>query len=181
MTNKSMMKIFLICVLAVAVVQVYTSRAAATEPSNSTPAVVGSPKRPPREFFGLRLGMSQESVRSRLRRIAKQQKEEREEEEGGEQEVWILKRDARFNYLLVKFNKEHRLNWMTIVAHPKLVRYADIASLEMATKATDGINYSYKWKVEASKQQPGYLIIARGSSDEFLTSYSVYLTRQVTR
>lgn len=177
MTNKSMMKIFLLCILAVAVVAADTSRTTATESSNSTPAATGSPKRPPREFFGLRLGMSEETVRGRLRRIAKQEKEEREEEEGGEQEVWIFKRDARFNYVLVKFNKEHRLNWMTVVAHPKLVRYADIASLELATKATDGINFSYKWKVEASKQQPGYLIIARGSSEEFLTSYSVYPTR----
>jgi hypothetical protein len=34
----------------------------------------------------------------------------------------------------------------------------------------DGMNFSFKWKVEKSNQQPGYLIIARGSSDEFLTS-----------
>jgi hypothetical protein len=141
-----------------------------------TAGVAAGTKSPPREFFGLRLGMSEEAVRSRLRKIA-QQKEEKEREEGGEQEVWILKRDANFNYLLVKFTAEHRLNWMTIVAHPNRVRYADLASLELATKATDGINFSYKWKVEATRQQPGYLIIARGSSDEFLTSYSVYPTR----
>jgi hypothetical protein len=170
------MKIFLLCILAA--VQVYATPATrATEVTSAPEPKVAPAKQPPREFFGLRLGMTEEAVRSRLRRIAKQQKEEREEEEGGEQEVWILKRDSKFNYLLVKFNKEHRLNWMTIVAHPKLVRYADLASLELATKATDGINYSYKWKVETTKQQPGYLIIARGSSDEFLTSFSVYPTR----
>jgi hypothetical protein len=177
MILRSLDKVSLLCILAAVFVHADTSRTTATELSHSTPAVAVSPRQPPREFFGLRLGMSEETVRSRLRRIAKQQKEEREEEEGGEQEVWIFKRDAKYNYLLVKFNKEHRLNWMTVVAHPKLVSYADIASVELATKATDGINYSYKWKVEASKQQPGYLIIARGSSDEFLTSYSVYPTR----
>jgi hypothetical protein len=143
----------------------------------TTAATESSRNQPPREFFRLRLGMGEEAVRRRLRKIATQQKEEREEEEGGEQEVWILKRDTKFNYLLVKFNKEHRLNWMTVVAHPKLVRYADLASIELATKATDGINFSYKWKVEKTAQQPGYLIIARGSSEEFLTSYSVYPTR----
>lgn len=169
------MKSFLLCILVT--VSVYAAPAT-TRATGATAATIQAPaKQPPREFFGLRLGMSEEAVRSRLRKIAKQQKEEREEEEGGEQEVWILKRDTKFNYLLVKFNKEHRLNWMTVVAHPKLVRYADLAGLELATKATDGINYSYKWKVETSKQQPGYLIIARGSSDEFLTSYSVYPTR----
>jgi cell division protein FtsL len=175
------MKTCFLCILAAVVVCATPVINRVTEPSNSHQATAAakqsSGKQSPHEFFALRLGMSEEAVRSRLRKIAKQQKEEREEEEGGEQEVWILKRDAKFNYLLVKFNKEHRLNWMTVVAHPKLVRYADLAGLELATKATDGINYSYKWKVETSKQQPGYLIIARGSSDEFLTSYSVYPTR----
>jgi hypothetical protein len=175
------MKIFLLCMLAAVSVYATAVSARGVEASNVHPTVASakesSTKQPPREFFGLRLGMSEEAVRSRLRKIAKQQKEEREEEEGGEQEVWILKRDSKFNYLLVKFNKEHRLNWMTVVAHPKVVRYADLASLDLATKATDGINYSYKWKVEKTAQQPGYLIIARGSSNEFLTSYSVYPTR----
>jgi hypothetical protein len=169
------MKIFLLCILAA--LPVYAAPAT-TRATGATAATIQAPgKQPPREFFGLRLGMTEEAVRSRLRKIAKQQKEEREEEEGGEQEVWILKRDSKFNYLLVKFNKEHRLNWMTVVAHPKVVRYADLASLDLAIKATDGISYSYKWKVENTAQQPGYLIIARGSSDQFLTSYSVYPTR----
>ena len=136
------------------------------------------PKKPPREVFGLTLGMTEESVHRRMRKIATQQKEEKEEEEGGEQEVWILKRDTKFNYLLTKFNREHRLMFVTAVAHPNRVRYSDIANVDEAIKATDGINYSYKWKVEPIKQQRGYLLIARGSSPEFLTSYSLYYTRQ---
>ena len=139
-----------------------------------------APKQLPREFFGLQLGMNEEVAHRRLRRIAtpdKDRHEGKEAEESGEQEVWILRRDAKFKYLLIKFNKEHHLSWMTIVAHPKRVRYADIASLAQATKATDGINFSYKWKVEANKQQPALLIIARGSSADFLTSYSVYASR----
>jgi len=139
--------------------------------------VVCAAREPPREFFGLRLGMNEETVHRRLRKIAKQQKEENEGEEDGEQEVWIIKRDSRFNYLLTKFNSEHRLTWVTIVVHPNRVRYTDIASLKSATKATEGRNYSYKWKVTATKQQPAFLIIARGSSPQFLTSYSVYLSR----
>ena len=134
-------------------------------------------QKPTREVFGLRLGMSEEAVHERLRKIARQQKEEKEEEEGGEQEVWILRPDAKFNYLLTRFNEEHRLILLTVVAQPQQVRYADVASLNDATKATDGLNYSYKWKVAATKQQPAFLIIARGSEAEFLTSYSLYLAR----
>jgi hypothetical protein len=134
-------------------------------------------KGPPREVFGLRLGISEQAAHKRLRKIATQQKEEREEAEGGEQEVWILKGDAKFNYLLTRFDREHRLILITAVAHPQQVRYADIASLDDATKATDGINYSYKWKVEPGKRERPLILIARGSSPEFLTSYSLYFTR----
>jgi hypothetical protein len=174
-----MMKILFISILVVAAYAAPGSPRAngVSKAAEVTATANGGSKQPPREFFGLLLGMNEESVRSRLRKIATQQKEEREGEEGGEQEVWILKRDAKYNYLLVKFTKEHRLNWITVVAHPKRVRYSDLAPVDSATKATDGINFSYKWKVETTRQQPGYLIIARGSSDEFLTSYSVYFTR----
>src|SRR6266480_1972945 len=114
----------------------------------------------------LRLGMSEEVVHRLMRRVAIQDTEGKEAKEGGEREVWILKRDSRFKYLLTQFNKEHRLSWLTVVAHPRRVRYSHVASLKLATKATDGSNHSYKWKVEASKQQPALLIIARGSRPE---------------
>jgi hypothetical protein len=133
--------------------------------------------KPSREVFGLRLGMSEESVHKRMRKIATQQKEEREEEEGGEQEVWILKKDARYNYLLTKFNREHRLILVTAVAHPNRVRYSDLGETKDATVATDGMNYSYKWKITAQGKERAALLIARGSSAEFLTSYSLYFSR----
>jgi hypothetical protein len=132
---------------------------------------------PSREVFGLRLGMGEEAVHKRMRRIATQQKEEREEEEGGEQEVWILKKDSRYNYLLTKFSHEHRLIFVTVVAHPGRIRYSDLGEAKDATIATDGINYSYKWKIPAQGKESAVLLIARGSNAEFLTSYSVYRSR----
>jgi hypothetical protein len=133
--------------------------------------------KPLREVFGLRLGISEESVHKRMRGIATQQKEEREEEEGSEQEVWILKKDARYNYLLTKFSREHRLILVTVVAHPNLVRYSDLGETKDAAVATDGINYSYKWKIPAQGKERAVLLIARGSNAEFLNSYSLYLSR----
>jgi hypothetical protein len=133
--------------------------------------------KPSREVFGLRLGMSEEAVHKRLRKIATQKKEEREEEEGGEQEVWILKKDASYNYLLTKFSREHRLILVTAVAHPNRVRYSDLGETKDATLATDGMNYSYKWKIAAQGKERAVLLIARGSSAEFLTSYSLYFSR----
>jgi hypothetical protein len=145
--------------------------------SLATQTVAAGAQRAPQPPFGLRLGMSEEAARERLRKVATQQKEERKEEEGGEQEVWILKRDAKFNYLIAKFSREHLLILITVVARPQQVRYGDVADLNTAAKASDGQNYSYKWKVEPGKGGRAYVINARGSSPEFLTSYSVYFVR----
>lgn len=139
--------------------------------------IQAAPAKLSREVFGLRLGMSEEAVHKHMRKIATQQKEEREEEEGGEQEVWILKKDARYNYLLTKFSHEHRLILVTAVAHPSRVRYSDLGETKDATVATDGMNYSYKWKIPAQGKERAVLLIARGSSAEFLTSYSLYFSR----
>ena len=135
------------------------------------------PAKPSREAFGLRLGMKEEAVHKRMRRIATQQKEEREEEEGGEQEVWVLKKDSRYNYLLTKFSREHRLIFVTVVAHPNRVRYTDLGETKDATVATDGINYSYKWKIPGGKDERAVLLIARGSNADFLNSYSLYFSK----
>lgn len=133
--------------------------------------------KPSREAFGLRLGMNEETVHKRMRRIATQQKEEREEEEGGEQEVWVLKNDSRHKYLLTKFSREHRLIVVTVVAHPSRVRYSELGETKDATVATDGMNYSYKWKIAAQGKERAVVLIARGSNAEFLNSYSLYLSR----
>lgn len=139
--------------------------------------VTASAQRAPSLPFGLQLGMSEESAHQQLKKIASQQKAERDEEEGGEQEVWILKSDAKFSYVIAKFSREHRLILITAVARPLQVRYGDVGSLNTAAKASDGKNYSYKWKVEPGKHAQAYVINARGSSPEFLTSYSVYYVR----
>ncbi len=132
----------------------------------------------PKTFFGLQLGMNEELAHERLKRIATQEKEEKEEEEGGEQEVWVLKRDKRFNYLIARFDREHRLVLLTVVARPQRVKYGEVANLKLAAKATDGTNYSFKWKVDPGKNGRPFTINARGNSPEFLNSYSVYYTSQ---
>jgi len=142
----------------------------------TTQCVSAVAKDAPGRSFGLRLDMTEEAVHERLRKIATQEKEEKEKEEGGEQEVWILKRDAKYSYLIVRFSSEHRLILITVVARPQRVRYSEIGRLKDAAKATDGQNYSYKWKVEPGNGARGYMVTARGSHPEFLTSYSVYFT-----
>jgi hypothetical protein len=137
-------------------------------------SVEGAPKNPPGGFFGVRLGMSEESVHRLLRKVATQKKEEREAEGEGEQEVWILKRDSQFDYLLVRFDRQHQLWLITVVARKDArVRYSDLAELDGAKHTSDGRNQTYQWKVPTKGKQTGYLAIARGSDPEVLTSFSI--------
>ncbi|HKP45004.1 MAG TPA: hypothetical protein VJT50_00265 [Pyrinomonadaceae bacterium] len=133
--------------------------------------------KPARQAFGLRIGMNEESVHKRMRRIATQQKEEREEEEGGEQEVWVLKQSAQYRYVLTKFSRDHKLILITVMAQRNQVKYSDLGDVKTATVASDGINYSYKWKLPAQGKETALMVIARGSNTDFLTSYSIYASR----
>jgi hypothetical protein len=133
----------------------------------------------PRNLLGLQIGMSEDEVRGKLRKIGKQQKEEKERGgEEGEQEVWMLERDSRFDYLVARFDGQHQLSFMTAVARRGLgVRYADVADLKDARHATDGLNHVYTWTIAASGKRAGYVLVARGSHPELLTSYSLYPLR----
>ena len=142
-----------------------------------TSAALASGKKRPQDVLGLKIGMTEEAVHKHLRKFATQQKEEKDREEEGEQEVWILNSDDRFDYVLTRFNSEHRLIFVTVVARANRVRYSDIGASSEAKMATDGRNFSYRWKIDSDGKQQGYLLIARGSNAEFLTSYSLYPAR----
>lgn len=130
-------------------------------------------REPRPDILGIRPDMSEEEVHRRLRPIGRQQKEENERDEG-EQEVWIL-RDRRWNYLIVAFDREHRVRFVTVVARKgSRVRYTDVGDIKSAQAVTDGRNYTYVWKVAAHDDQPGYSVAARGSDPQYLTSHSIY-------
>lgn len=138
--------------------------------------VVVFAKKPPRDVLGLRIGMTEQAAHKRLRKIATQERRKRKKD--GEQEIWILKNDSRFEYLLTRFNREHQLTLIMVVAHPNRIKYTDIATVNEATVATDGRNFSYRWKIDRSGDRPASLLIARGSSSEYLTSYSFYPAKE---
>lgn len=132
-------------------------------------------KEPPRGMLGLRLGMSEEAVHKRLKKVAAQQKEEKEGEEEGEQEVWLIKNDPRFDFIIVRFNRQHKLWHMTLkVRQGSQMRYGDLADTKDAKQASDGRNYSYTWKGAAKGRQADYMVVARGADPELLTSFSIY-------
>jgi len=136
-------------------------------------------KEPP-SLLGFRIGMTEDAVRNKLRQIGRQQKEEKEREgEEGEQEVWTLNSNQKFDYVVTRFDSRHRVLFVTaVVRSGSAMRYADLASLAEARHATDGRNHTYTWTIPRTEKQPGYLIVARGSHPDFVTSYSLYALKQ---
>ena len=124
---------------------------------------------PRREVLGLSLGMSKETARRRLQELGQLEREERKR-----QEVWKL-RDPRFAHLLLGFDSQDKLRYVTALARAggSRVRYREMGDLKRARNDGAGNNYYYTWELAAHADQPRGLAIARGTDPEYLSSYSL--------
>ena len=121
------------------------------------------------EIMGIALGMSRDDAHARLKSIGTLEKEERKQ-----QEVWAL-RDARISHLLVGYDDEFRVRYVTAIAReggPR-IRYQDVVNLKSAQRIENQGNLRLTWEVPARGKQLGYVIIARGRNPQYLDSYSV--------
>ena len=161
-----MRKLFALCLLVSQLTFIAAAKEAAREPQ---PGVLG-----------IRLGMKEEAARRRLRQIAEQMKEEKEAEGEGEQEIWTLRDKRRFDYLLVRFDNNETLWSLTAVVRPSArMKYSELGDLKSAREQTDGRNYTYTWTVPArGRTRPGYVVAARGSDPQYLTSFSISLVSE---
>jgi hypothetical protein len=134
-------------------------------------AAAGRDNGPRRDIVGLRLDMTKEDAHSRLQKIGTLQREERKR-----QEVWEV-RDPNFSHVIVGFDKQSRIRFVTAVAREggERMRYADIASLKKARQEGDVSvnNYNYIWELAAHGKEPKGLVIARGRDPEYLSTYSI--------
>jgi hypothetical protein len=137
----------------------------------SVSAVAGRDNRPRRDIIGLRLDMTREDAHSRLQKIGTLQREERKR-----QEVWEV-RDPYFSHVIVGFDKQSRVRFVTAVAREggERMRYADVASLEKARQEGDvsANNYNYVWELAARGREPKGLVMARGRDPLYLSTYSI--------
>lgn len=132
---------------------------------------------PQPSILGVKLGMKEEAVRKLLRKIGKQQKEEKkeEEEEGGEEEIWNLSGNENYDSLIVGFDAEHLVRYVSVFAGKKTskIGYGDLGDLKTARFESNPSNYRYTWDVPSNGKNPHYLVIARGTDKQFLSSYSI--------
>lgn len=134
-------------------------------------------KDPAPGILGVKLGAKEKDVRKLLQKIAKQQKEEKkeEEEEGGEEEIWILTKNSNYESLIVGFDRNHLVRYVTVFAgkSSNKIPYSDIGNLKTARFESNPGNYRYTWDVSAKGKKSRYLVIARGTDPKFLSSYSI--------
>jgi hypothetical protein len=124
---------------------------------------------PAPEILGVRLGMDHAKARVRLTKLG----QFKSEDEG--QEVWTLRQDKRYQYLIVGFDREHKVRYVTAVARPhgQPVDYSTIGDLTSAEHREAAGNVRYIWKPKKHPDDLEYLIIARGQEAHRLAIYSV--------
>ena len=131
----------------------------------------GRETRPRRDIVGLRLDMTKEAAHSLLQKIGTLQREERKR-----QEVWEV-RDPYFSHVIVGFDKQSRIRFVTAVAREggQRMRYADVANLKKARQEGDvsANNYNYVWELSARGKETKGLVIARGHDPLYLSTYSI--------
>jgi len=121
--------------------------------------------------LGLRLGMSQREVHRRLEKIGTLDREVR-----GRQEVWMLKSEPRFASLLVGFDANYKVRYITAIAREggSRMRYSDLAPIKDAhAESANGAYTRYTWEAKPGKKTAGYFLIAEGRDPEYLKSFSI--------
>jgi len=125
--------------------------------------------RPRPEIMGISLDMKHDDAVARLKSIGSLEKEQ-----GKRQEVWALK-DARISHLLVGYDSENRVRYVTAIARtdgPR-IRYQEVANLKAAQRNGAQGNHKFTWEVEERRGQSAFILIARGHDAQYLDSYSI--------
>jgi len=124
---------------------------------------------PPPQILGLRLGMSYNQAHARLNEIG----QFKSEDEG--QQVWTLSQDKQYQYLIIGFDRDRAVRYITVLARPdgQPVNYTDVGNLADAARSGGEGNLRYTWKANDKKGHFEYLAIAKGKDSRHLNHYSI--------
>ena len=91
------------------------------------------------------------------------------------QEVWKLRSDPHYQTLIVGFDRERRVRYVTVLASPqgRAVDYSDVGDVRSATSSGQPGNFVFTWKSRDQKTQIEYEAIAKGTEPHRLLTYSV--------
>ena len=122
--------------------------------------------RPRPEIMGVSLDMKRDDAVARLKSIGSL-----ERETGKRQEVWAVK-DVRISHLLVGYDAENRVRYVTAIARtdgPR-IRYQEVADMKSAQRSVTPGNHKFTWEIEGRR---GFILIARGHDAQYLDTYSI--------
>ena len=128
---------------------------------------------PERQILGIQLGMTEEKVHQRLKELGTLVRKEEKR-----QEAWQI-REPSFSHLIVGFNKDAKLRYVTAVAREdkdaKRLPYDRVGDLKKARQAGDPKvnNFNYQWDLPAAKDNPHMLLIAIGRDPKLLATYTL--------
>ena len=91
------------------------------------------------------------------------------------QEVWGLRSDPHYRIVIVGFDRERRVRYVTVLVNPKgeAVDYSDLGDVRSAASSGQPGNLVFTWKGRDQKTQIEYEAIAKGTDAHRLLSYSV--------
>jgi hypothetical protein len=132
-------------------------------------APLAAARRPAPQILGLRLGMSYDQAHSRLNNIA----QFRSEDEG--QQVWTLTHDQRYQYVIIGFDRDLQVRYVTVLARPegKPVSYVEIGDLAHATRTGGPGNLRYTWRASDKRGRFEYIVVAKGKNPRYLDRYAI--------
>jgi hypothetical protein len=124
---------------------------------------------PPPEILGVSLGMPYAQARTVLAKLGQMQKEE----EG--QQVWRLLGNEHYQFLIVGFDGERRVRYVTALADASgtPLNYQDVGDIVNATRTGQPGNLTFTWKGTDRKPKFEYLAIAKGKDAQRLSSFTV--------
>lgn len=125
----------------------------------------------PGDIFGISVGMDKADAMRLLEDSAFFERDERRR-----QQVWRLKSNPKYGFVLIGYDKENKVRYVTAVAREKggtKVRYDEIADLKLAKTENLGQGRRYTWLVGQRGDKPEYIVIAQGNEADFLTLYTI--------
>lgn len=120
----------------------------------------------PENILGIRPGMRESAARAQLQSVG-----DLARKEAKRQEVWTLHDDPRFRALIVGFDAENHVRFVTAVAKPdgQRMRFADVADATKAEKGAAGATQTWVWRDPRQR----YIVVAIGNDPEYLTYLSL--------
>jgi hypothetical protein len=126
-----------------------------------------------RHILGIRLGTSSDETHHRLQKMGTLVRKEEPR-----QEAWEI-RHPSFSHLIVGFNKENHVRYVTAVARTdkdaRKITYDSIGDLKRARQAGDPklSVFNYQWELPGKDSDPPTLVMAIGRDPKFLNTYSL--------